>query len=146
MTAADLAKLEALLRDATPGPWASVFQDCNQHIVEPEDIYGKEIIAAGITLVCSYPTMEIPSEQAAKDADLIVAAVNALPQLLAAAREGKRARAALAELVALKDLKDSGFGVHMKMTASSEGKRMDYERRQPLAWAAARAALKDSPT
>ncbi len=38
-------------------------------------------------------------------------------------------RAALEELVALKDLKDT------------EGKTADYERRQPLAWHAAREAL-----
>lgn len=38
-------------------------------------------------------------------------------------------RAALAELVALKTLKDT------------EGKTEEYARRQPLAWAAARTAL-----
>lgn len=61
---------------------------------------------------------------------------------------GMNAREALAELVAVKDLKDSiepamktifiGTKVH---TEESNRLRAEYLRRQPLAWAAARAVL-----
>lgn len=42
---------------------------------------------------------------------------------------------ALTELVALKDIKDRGFGAH-----DTEGED-EYMRRKPVAWKAARAAL-----
>ena len=50
-------------------------------------------------------------------------------------REIERLRAALAELVALKDMKDRGFGAH-----DTEGED-EYMRRKPAAWQAARDAL-----
>ncbi|MGL4650619.1 MAG: hypothetical protein ACRC1H_14520 [Caldilineaceae bacterium] len=48
-------------------------------------------------------------------------------------------REALAELVALEDMQDAGFGSH-----DTEGED-EYLRRKPLAWAAARAALSEQP-
>jgi len=59
-------------------------------------------------------------------------------------------RAALAELVALKDLKERfiKFNPQFHWTPEQEreyaGMMLDYERRQPLAWAAARSALSAS--
>jgi len=50
-------------------------------------------------------------------------------------REIDRLRAALAELVALKDMKDRGFGAH------DTGWEDEYMRRKPAAWQAARDAL-----
>ena len=52
-----------------------------------------------------------------------------------AADEIERLRSALAELVALKDMKDRGFGAH-----DTEGED-EYMRRKPAAWQAARDAL-----
>ena len=51
------------------------------------------------------------------------------------AEEIKRLRAALTELVRLKDMKDRGFGAH-----DTEGED-EYMRCKPAAWQAARAAL-----
>ncbi len=52
-------------------------------------------------------------------------------------------RAALAELVACKDLKDRYTAIQCGIVRDEMYKRMrdDYNRRKPLAWAAARAAL-----
>lgn len=51
-------------------------------------------------------------------------------------------REALAELVALKDLKDRLTELHEMGHGTDYG---DYHKRQPLAWAAARAALSEQP-
>lgn len=51
-------------------------------------------------------------------------------------------RAVLAELVACKDLKHRFQNMRFaKMTAESEVLAREYDRRQPLAWEAARTAL-----
>lgn len=56
------------------------------------------------------------------------------------------AREALAELVALKDLKDRfSFDVGAGLTWRNFEAKADYERRQPLAWAAARAVIAEQP-
>ena len=63
---------------------------------------------------------------------------------------GDPVRAALAELVACKALKDAAEAIHFAGPLSQHGEnwkveydrmRADYLRRQPLAWEAARAAL-----
>lgn len=71
----DLAALEALLANATPGTWS-------QHSV----VYS--VIQVGCELVAS----TIVSSNTAADAALIVAAVNALPELIARVRELERER------------------------------------------------------
>jgi hypothetical protein len=55
----------------------------------------------------------------------------------------ERLRAVLAELVALKDIKDKGLLAAAESSDGSKHWRLqaDYERRKPLAWAAAREAL-----
>lgn len=68
--------LTELIAAATPGPW--------KYAGNYEEKYGADCIAAGITLVTSYPTLDIDDDQACKNMRLIVAAVNALPKLLAA--------------------------------------------------------------
>jgi hypothetical protein len=68
--------------------------------------------------------------------------------------EGHRVRKALEELVAVKDLKTKAEAVEFAGLASSFGEaweaefkrlRADYIKRQPEAWAAARAALSPLP-
>ena len=57
-----------------------------------------------------------------------------------------RVRAALEELVACKDLKEKAARLHAQRPWPQEAENAtnEYERRQPLAWKAARAALQES--
>jgi hypothetical protein len=55
-------------------------------------------------------------------------------------------RAALAELVACKDLKDRAEQAVRASSVGSHQLLAEYKRRQPLAWAAARAALHQEQT
>lgn len=94
MTRPDLDSLAALLDKATPGLWRV---DC---VGEDEEmvmrtIHGKP--SAGGSEVCIVTTGSYDDATEAKNADLIVAAVNALPALLAYVRELERERDALAD-------------------------------------------------
>jgi hypothetical protein len=55
--------------------------------------------------------------------------------------DAARGRELLRELVTLKDMKDANFGAVPSMTEATEKRRLDYEKRKPLAWKAARAYL-----
>lgn len=75
----ELDRLEALLAEATPGPW---FQGRENHRYEdPREVYTRREPEEPNS-VDAYPTAYF-----AEDAALIVALVNAAPALIAAARE-----------------------------------------------------------
>ena len=75
----DLAALEALIAKATPGPW-----ECDDKQVG--DAY--RYILGRVSLIARIPTFAGGEDNAA----LIVAAVNALPELIARVRELERER------------------------------------------------------
>jgi len=66
--------------------------------------------------------------------------------LLAGEQAEPSVRAALEELVACKDLKEKAARLHAQRPWPQEAENAtnEYERRQPLAWKAARAALQES--
>lgn len=91
MTAPDLNELEALLAKATPGPW-EVQNDGWSIRVEQSDTEKER----GWRVATTYASGPHRAQQQIADAELIVAAVNALPALIARVRELEQERDAAA--------------------------------------------------
>ena len=95
----DLDVLEGLAQAATPGPWGveDPMDHCLTVVANPSDpVYDWKWIAT-----CDWPDEDdhlVTSSEVKTNAALIVAAVNALPDLIAAARERDRLRGRLAIL------------------------------------------------
>ena len=97
----DLAALERLLAEATPGPWG-VTRRGGAPTISIVDAEGNPAPRTGMR-PCgdAYPTIaRLPADYSTDDANaaLIAAAVNALPALIAAARERDELRAKCDEL------------------------------------------------
>lgn len=83
----DLNELERLLAEATPGPWAF---DSYSTVHSAPRIQEYEFDESVEPDVCKMPRTghgDLGTVQGAKDAELIVAAVNALPNLIRELRE-----------------------------------------------------------
>ena len=85
MTALDLDHLATLLAAATPGPW-----EAHRYDADDGDINWQVQQERGGTVLCNICQSDTSRNRF--DAALIVAAVNALPTLIAAARERDRMR------------------------------------------------------
>jgi hypothetical protein len=79
-----VGKLEALQRHGTPGPW---YRDATYFVgLVPHGRPGGEIIGS------AHPTVNglLKKEQQVENAELLIAAVNAIPALVALLAEGKQ--------------------------------------------------------
>lgn len=96
----DLEELEKLAKDATPGPWRIDAENNPAHfIMTNEDIPMHRLIAISESPIATCDLSRRWTESCA-NAAYIVAACNAVPELIARVRELERQREALAFLLA----------------------------------------------